>query len=137
MLNKKGYTIVEGIIAMLLVAIMVGAIFSALMASRRAIVEPSYREEMMYTFESLANSIKNYVDTNGGDLESLCGSTTPLSNGEHDCSELLPDVCKSGEGYNSSLTYTVSGLTASDNTGAYTPAVNQVKINIVCNGEVL
>ena len=55
MLNKKGYTIVEGIIAMLLVAIMVGGIFTALMASRRAIIEPSYREEMLYTVESLSN----------------------------------------------------------------------------------
>lgn len=137
MLNKKGYTIVEGIIAMLLVAIMVGAIFSALMASRRAIVEPSYREEMMYTVESLANSIKNYVDMESGDLDPLCGSTTPLENGEHDCSELLPDVCKTGGGYNSSLKYTVSGLSVSDNTGAYTPTVNQIKIKIVCNGEVL
>lgn len=134
MLNRKGYTIVEGIIAMLLIAIMVGAIFSALMASRRAIVEPSYREEMFYAVESLANTLKNYVDMESGDLPPLCGSTTPLSYDEegHDCSELLPDVCKTGEGYDSSLKYYVTGITVSSGT-----VVNQVRIHIVCNGEVL
>ncbi len=136
MLNKKGYTIVEGIIAMLLVAIMVGGIFTALMASRRAIIEPSYREEMLYTVESLSNQLKNYVDAEGiGD--SLCGSTTPLSNGEHDCTSMLPDVCRTDGDYNSSLTYNVEGITAQDSTGAFSPTVNQIKINIVCNGEVL
>lgn len=136
MLNKKGYTIVEGIIAMLLVAIMVGGIFTALMASRRAIIEPSYREEMLYTVESLSNQLKNYVDAEGG-VNSLCGSSTPLSNGEHDCSSMLPDVCRTDSGYDSSLIYTVTGITAQDDTGGFAPTVNQIKINIVCNGEVL
>lgn len=133
MLNKKGYTIVEGIIAMLLVAIMVGGIFTALMASRRAIIEPSYREEMLYTVESLSNQLKNYVDAEGG-LSSLCGSTTPLTNGDHDCSSMLPDVCT---GADSSLTYTVSAISVSDSGGKVSPTLNQIKINIVCNGEVL
>lgn len=136
MLNKKGYTIVEGIIAMLLVAIMVGGIFTALMASRRAIIEPSYREEMLYTVESLSNQLKNYVDAEGN-LDSLCGSTDPLSNGDHDCSSMLPDVCKTGDGYNSSLTYNVSGIAVNADGGSFSPAVNQIKIKIVCNGEVL
>ncbi|MBR1981021.1 hypothetical protein [Candidatus Proelusimicrobium excrementi] len=136
MLNKKGYTIVEGIIAMLLVAIMVGGIFTALMASRRAIIEPSYREEMLYAVESLSNQLKNYVDAEGA-VASLCGSTTPLENGDHDCSSMLPDVCRTDGGYNSSLTYNVSGLSVTGGTGGFSPTVNQIKINIVCNGEVL
>lgn len=136
MLNKRGYTIVEGIIAMLLVAIMVGGIFTALMASRRAIIEPSYREEMLYTVESLSNQLKNYVDAEGA-VASLCGSTTPLSNGEHDCSSMLPDVCRTDGDYDSSLTYTVSGRLISDDSGGFSPTVNEIKINIVCNGEVL
>lgn len=136
MLNKKGYTIVEGIIAMLLVAIMVGGIFTALMASRRAIIEPSYREEMLYTVESLSNQLKNYVDAEGA-VASLCGSTTPLSNGEHDCSSMLPDVCRTDGDYDSSLIYTVTGIAAQDDSGGFSPTVNQIKINIVCNGEVL
>ena len=51
-MNNKGYTIMEAVIAMFLVVVMVGAVFSALMSSRRAIVSSSEREEVLYSINS-------------------------------------------------------------------------------------
>lgn len=136
MFNKKGYTIVEGIIAMLLVAVMVGAIFSSLMASRRAIIEPSYREEMLYAVESLQNQLKNYVDTVPEDSYELCGNTEPLSTGYHSCKEeegLFPSVCQMA---GDDIGYTVSDRVVTTE-GGISATVNEIKITIICNGEVL
>lgn len=49
----------EAVIAMFLVVVMVGAVFSALMSGRRAIVTSSEREEVFYSLSSAYNMIKD------------------------------------------------------------------------------
>ena len=49
----------EAVIAMFLVVVMVGAVFSALMSSRRAIVTSSEREEIFYTLKSTYGLLKD------------------------------------------------------------------------------
>ena len=59
MKSNKGYTIMEAVIAMFLVVVMVGAVFSALMAGRRAIVSSSEREEIFYSLNSAYGMLKD------------------------------------------------------------------------------
>lgn len=59
MKSKRGYTIMEAVIAMFLVVVMVGAVFSALMSSRRAIVASSEREEVLYSLQSAYEMIRD------------------------------------------------------------------------------
>ena len=58
MSNKKGSTIMEAVIAMFLVVVMVGAVFAALMSSRRAIVASSEKEEILYGLQSAYGMLK-------------------------------------------------------------------------------
>jgi len=58
-MNNKGYTIMEAVIAMFLVVVMVGAVFSALMSSRRAIVSSSEKEEILYSINSAYALLKD------------------------------------------------------------------------------
>jgi type II secretory pathway pseudopilin PulG len=142
MKNSKGYTIIEAVIAMLLVSVVVGGIFSALMASRRAIIDPSYKEDMVFAVESANNLLKNYVTSDKTkvptDLKNgLCddGTVDALSIGSHDIECLLPPVC---EPSSSTFTYTVSDVTVAvpDVTGQ-NPTLKSIKFNIMCNREVL
>lgn len=98
--NNKGYTMMESVVAMLLISIIVGGVFSALMASRRAIIEPSAREDMVYAVETVSNRLKAAVDgtvsSNNGAKDSICGKeSTPLriNSTEYKADCFLPDVC--------------------------------------------
>ena len=53
-INKKGFTLAEALVAMLLVAIMAAGVIVALMSTKRAIVAPTNREEMLFA-KSYAN----------------------------------------------------------------------------------
>lgn len=142
MKNSKGYTIIEAVIAMLLVSVVVGGIFSALMASRRAIVDPSYKEEMVFAVESANNLLKNYITGDKSkvtdDLKNgLCddGTVDALSVGAHDIACLLPPVCDTRT---SSFTYTVSDVTVTvPDAESHNPTLKSIKFNIMCNREVL
>ncbi len=86
-MNKKGYTIMEAIVAMFLVVVMVGAVFSALMSGRRAIVTSSEREEVLYSVQSAYGMLKDCRDSNSCHLSTLTDCTispsTNLYSGEH------------------------------------------------------
>jgi len=142
MLNHKGYTIVEGIIAMLLVAIMVGGIFSALMASRRAIIEPTLKEEMMYSMEGVLNRLKGLTDSNG--IANVCANVSnPLDCDATEgcnCDDKLPVDCKGTAGYPAGdkyLRYFIQPKTISDSSNKVSSTVYTVTVKIKCNGEVL
>lgn len=105
MKNKRGYTIIEAVIAMFLVVVMVGSVFSALMSGRRAIVSSSEKEEVLYTAQSAYKLIKNcrQNETNcilkqlGCDIDfSSSGSEQNLT----ECSALFThnfkNICKEG-----------------------------------------
>ena len=111
------------------------------MASRRAIIEPNLKEEMMYSMESVANQLKNLVDTNG--TASICGGlANPLDCGDEgcDCSSELPIGCKGTAGYpdgDKYFVYFVRQRSATDSSGKFSSTVNEINMKMKCNGEIL
>lgn len=148
MKNNKGYTIVEALIAMLLVAIVVGGIFSALMASRRAISEPSSREDTYFAAEDVLNTLRECTsaqseDANPSNEKYLpkCSEILPsgsgqvwqmFEDGEHNVDEKkLPDSCTDSS---SKITYSVSKMAVEDpTTHDVIDTLSVVKLNVVCN----
>lgn len=106
--NKKGFTIIESVVAMLLVAIVVGGVFAALMAARRGITEPGYKEDMVYAVESVNNLLKLNVSgaaANGAGVGPCTIASNALSSGEKSVACMIPqDACGPG----STFTYTVA-----------------------------
>lgn len=145
--NKKGYTIVEALIAMLLVAIVVGGIFSALMAARRAISEPSSREDTYFTAEDILNTMRactsaksmdenpmnsDYLEKCGQMLSSGAQVREMFEVGEHAniADDKLPESCTG----NSSITYTVTSLPVADpDSNEQLAPLSQIDLHIVCN----
>ena len=58
-MKNKGYTIMEAVIAMFLIVVMVGAVFSALMSGRRAIVTSTDKEDILYSIQSAYGMLKD------------------------------------------------------------------------------
>jgi prepilin-type N-terminal cleavage/methylation domain-containing protein len=89
--NEKGFTMLESIVAMVLVAVVVGAVFSAVMAARRAIIVPSQREDIIYAVESVSSMLKasvSGVSGNGDGVGTVFGVSSPLSDGAHTLTNL-------------------------------------------------
>ncbi|MDR0952612.1 MAG: type II secretion system GspH family protein [Elusimicrobiota bacterium] len=141
--NIKGFTLIESLISMLLIAIMVAAIFSAVMAARRALIQPSQREEMALAIESASDLLKYYMNTDSAQAPSsdivqafcnISNGTVALSTGvTHDIACLLPLVCDPNL---STFTYTISETTVPINE-TETTGMLAVQFNINCNGETL
>ena len=109
--NKKGYTIIESVIAMLLVSIIVGGVFASLMASRRAIVEPSYKEDIAYSADEIEGLLRASVSGGAPDGRSgvVDGQSQPLTSSAqgitHQINTYLPQGCVPGT---SSFRYVVT-----------------------------
>lgn len=86
-INKRGFTLAEALVAMLLVAIMAAGIITALMATKRAIIAPSNREEMIMAVERASTLLQH------GTLPQACGTA------DADKLTLTPD-CTLGTGDN-------------------------------------
>lgn len=100
-MKNKGYTIMEAVIAMFLVVVMVGAVFSAVMAGRRAIATSSEREEMFYTLNSAYGMLKDCrANPNACHLKQL-GCYNSTSGNWKTCNDLFTynfkAVCKNFE----------------------------------------
>ena len=120
--SKKGVTILEGLIALALLALVATGTFAVLLSSSRKSSQPDIREEMALAVEKAAQKLQVYVYPTGFDLddvdglhtdvtEGLCGEQSALyvlDEGEHDIDCLLPHICDAGQ---SSFTYTVKNLT--------------------------
>lgn len=72
-INKKGFTLAEALIAMLLVAVMAAGIITALMATKRSIIAPSNREDMILAIERASSLIKT------NNLPSECAISNALT----------------------------------------------------------
>ncbi len=129
--NKSGVTILEGVIALGLLALIMAGAFGVLLSSSRATSNPDMKEEMLLAVESAQEQLKAYaayittsslgtkmspyqptslkgIDYSNG----LCGSSThtdsnPLGSGGHDIKCLLPLIC---EPTNSTFTYNVQQI---------------------------
>ena len=115
--NKKGVTLLEGLIALALLAIVATGTFSVLLSASRKTSSPDMREELVFAVEKAHEQLQSYVYNTDFSLttkddknqfmvpeafrEGLCGrarfnqtvDNNPLANGTHNISCLLPPIC--------------------------------------------
>ena len=130
--GKAGVTVLEGVIALGLLALVAGGAFGVLLSASRQNLQPTLREEMALAVEKANNDLKAYVGIANASKPpvptllrgGLCAheggesTSTPLDEREHDISCKLPPVCDKNQ---STFTY----QRRSDNT---------IKFSITCNG---
>ena len=102
--NKKGVTLLEGLIALVLLALVATGTFSVLLSTSRKSTGPDIQEEMALAVERAHKLLQAYVTEQGTiptelqDKRGLCGyndETDPLADGTHDITCLLPSLCNS------------------------------------------
>ncbi len=115
--NKKGVTLLEGLIALALLAIVATGSFAVLLSASRKTSSPDMREELVFAVEKAHEQLQSYVYNTDFTLQSkddkgnfyvpeafregLCGrarfnqtvDNNPLANGTHNISCLLPPIC--------------------------------------------
>lgn len=165
--SKKGVSLLEGLIALLLLAIVATGTFGVLLSTSRKSTAPDIREEMALAVERAQQMLQVYIYSGdvrdeyvildigslyaGEVMGGLCDNETnghvyfnaPLGGGDHDIKCLLPPMCDPDT---SDFYYTVS---TSTNTGfrkdmrasdkADTSSADELKVtfSISCNGYTL
>lgn len=141
--NKKGVTLLEGLIALMLLALVATGTFSVLLSSSRKSTAPDIQEAMVFAVEEATQKLNLYSYAGEApdrlDGKKLCKETTPTEDGDHNISCLLPPICDVG---NSSFTYTISSdgpnpvsakLEEEDRDDSGT-AHKKITFKITCNG---
>lgn len=137
--NKKGFTLAEALVAMLLVAIMAAGVIVALMSTKRAIVAPTNREEMLFAIEEVSSILQGATET----TPALCGQTgyaleeTPncgqgSTQSCHDVSCKAPNSCK---GANDFFVYSV--VDPVEETQENTQDQKYISFMISCEGQTI
>ena len=113
--SKKGVTLLEGLIAMVLLAVVATGSFAVLLSASRKSSGPDIREEMILAVEKAHTQLQAYVNASSFSLDKkdgqdkplvppayqkgLCGSKVvddaPLKAGTHNIKCLLPLICDS------------------------------------------
>lgn len=118
--NKMGITLLEGIIALGLLALAATATFGVLLSVSRKSSSSDIREEMLWAVERAHERLQMYNGLSAEELnllpnerKGLCGQadgtntdTDPLGAGVHTITCMLPPLCDLQR--NSSFTYTVT-----------------------------
>lgn len=133
--NKKGVTLLEGLIALGLLALVTAGSFGVLLSISRQASQPDIREEMALAVEKAHQQLQRYTyegtDTSiPADIRfGLCGESSgdPFS-GEHDINCLLPAICDP-DSEKSSFTYEVM-----DSEMNITLPTNSISDNFVYTG---
>lgn len=164
--KKKGVTILEGLIALGLLALVAAGTFGVLLSVARKSGAPDIREEMVLAVERANDQLQMYSSgivsgmTNsklyeqyangmcGGSLipaEVKVSDSSPMSLGSHNIKCMLPPLCDYS---NSTFTYTVREASftthnygasnmVTDYASAFPTKGRQVTFNITCNGFTL
>jgi len=144
--NNRGVTLLEGVIALGLLALVAGGAFGVLLSASRQNTQPDIREEMIWAVEKAHRQLQAYVgsylvtNTLPTNLQNgLCenGDTIPLNVGSHNIDCMLPPICDRGNG--SSFSYNVETRvlpfpsSADVETSVDTTGYN-ISFTITCNG---
>lgn len=142
--SKAGVTVLEGIIALGLLALVAGGAFGVLLAASRQTSQPDVREEMVFAVEKVKNLLQMYtgvVDEDGAVLEEapipenfrqgLCeGDQQPMSwSGPHHVKCMLPPICDQRF---SDFTYELDKSFWAPYSGDVYP--DRIKFKVTCNG---
>ena len=150
--SKKGVTLLEGLIALLLLAVVATGTFAVLLSGSRKPEGPNIREEMALAVDRASGLLQTYIYANNSTFDSdtmsqiqhgLCPSThpddSPLATGTHAINCLLPPICDANNN-NSSFSYTVAAKAFSDLSYGQGKDTNvgksgfTITFNIQCNG---
>lgn len=141
--NKKGFTLAEALVAMLLVAIMAAGVIVALMSTKRAIVAPTNREEMLFAIEEVSSILQSLSATDapiclvedtefGTALEETPNCGQGSTQNCHDVSCKAPNSC---QGANDFFVYSVT--TPPDNPQENTQDQKYISFMISCEGQTI
>lgn len=148
--NKKGVTILEGLIALGLLALVAGGTFGVLLSVSRKSSQPDIREEMLLAVERAHEQLQMYTSGDTTNLppeyqNGLCNNgDTSLSPGKHYIECMLPAICDPNNnkseffyevtfrpvnvaGFPTANTYRVSSF----------ESAKTITFNITCNGFTL
>ncbi len=117
--SKKGVTVLEGVIALGLLAVVAAGAFGVLLSAARKSTQPDMREEMALAVEKAKDKLQVYIGTDydsnaknhlpSGLAGGLCGGdSSPLSSGQHNIKCMLPLICDAGSA-DSAFYYEVGG----------------------------
>lgn len=151
--GRKGVTVLEGVIALGLLALVAGGAFGVLLSSSRQSSQPDMREEMVLAVERANGLLKMYnnedVALNPAGLKGeFCqesATSARLGTGDNNLDCLLPPICDRNN--NSHFTYKVGESGGSSFSNVYpedretTPDAltgfmepRRIEFDIVCNG---
>lgn len=139
--GKAGVTVLEGVIALGLLALVAGGAFGVLLSSSRRSTQPDVREEMVLAVEKAHEQLKAYLGgatepTEGNWNEMCISGENAFSEGPHQIKGCLPPVCDPN---NSDFTYIVGAIdienkVPTSNQEGTPSAAHQIKFSITCNG---
>lgn len=158
--NKKGVTLLEGLIALMLLALVATGTFAVLLSASRKTNAPDLREEMVLAIDKATEELQmrmlSYGKTNSTlDTElqnGLCAgdNTDPFAAGAHYINCLLPPMCNPSNG--SSFVYTITSQAniagvwmgtsyahgyVDGAASQYYPESKKISFEISCNGFTL
>lgn len=149
--SKAGVTVLEGVIALGLLAVVTAGAFGVLLSAARKSTQPDMREEMALAIEQAKDKLQVYINTNydsnaknhlpSGFESGLCGGDNdPLGSGAHQITCLLPKICDDSSA-NSQFFYNVTEKGVNlGKLGGYQEGnvdhsnVLQIQFTIRCNG---
>ena len=151
--NRKGVTLLEGLIALGLLAVVTAGTFGLLLSMART-SQGDLREEMVWAVERANERLQMYVGLSNDDIDDLpeeerflCSTDTyphPLAEGtNHNIQCMLPPVCDAN---NSSFVYSVNDSISLapttvlpqndrvDNMNTVDYTYKKIHFSITCNG---
>lgn len=146
--NKKGVTILEGLIALGLLALVAGGTFGVLLSVSRKASQPDIREEMLLAVERANEQLQLYANGNTGNFQTgfqngLCSNgDTSLAIGTHSIACMLPAICDARRSnFSYSVTSGTVNATGFPTNAAYRAAAftapKKITFDITCNGFTL
>lgn len=153
--SKKGVTLLEGLIALMLLALVATGTFAVLLSTSRKSSQPDIREELALAIDRASQMLQVYSLTTAqrtalGDTwtntysNGLCGEGVPAAGQTYDISCMLPPMCDPGN--SSYFKYTVLSTTKNPRSVLKTDATESVEpstvarpisFEISCNGFTL
>ena len=160
--NKAGVTVLEGVIALGLLAVVTAGAFGVLLSAARKSSQPDMREEMALAVEKAKDRLQVYLHYSEGrnylpdDLKNgLCTNGSPvitdndpLGSGSHHIECLLPPICDK-ESTDSVFTYelvsppavnlsllgdTTTNVDKATNGSSVSTGLLKIEFQIACNG---
>ena len=140
---KAGVTILEGMIALGLLALVAAGAFGVLLSASRQNTQPDIREEMAWAVEKAYNQLQAYTAPNNllpDEVSStshdsgLCNDQYPLRKVVHSISCMLPPICDPNNSY---FTYKVEGVDVTlpeQKEEDFDDSMYRITFDIECNG---